>query len=161
MASNADRRRADRERKAAERKARREAGLPDPIVLDRVLVDALRDTVYRRRPGRDVHDVVVWTYANFKEVIRRARQELRRRGHTKEAANTAITARFMTASVTDVLPPAQHSIEPRTELPCSVPKSPPPPPAATPEAPVEVASSGHDHDIQQILDTLLWRTAPA
>jgi hypothetical protein len=156
MANIADRRRADRERKAAERKARREAGLPDPGALDRVLVDALRDTVYRRRPGRVTNDVVVWTYASFEEVIRRARRELRRRGHTKEAANAAITVRFMTASVPDVPPPAQHPVEPQSESPCSVPKSAP----LTP-APAEAAPSGHDQDIQQILDTLLWGTERA
>jgi hypothetical protein len=160
MSSTRDRRKADRERKAAERRARKEAGLPDPAVLDRIIVDSFRDDMYRRRPDTGVRDVVVWTGVLVKEVMRRARLELLRRGHTQEVVDGVLTARLV--------PPSEPVIPEAIRLSAQLTKmgqggtvqQPPVAPADAPPVPAQTALSGHDADVQAALDALLWDSAP-
>lgn len=158
MPSTPARRRSDRDRKRAERQARRDAGLPDPALLNRLMVDALRDSVYRRRDTSAL-DAVVWSHVALKDVFKRARAELRRRGHTKEASNAAIMQRFMAASASDTLPAVKHPLQTKTGQADTA--------AQRPMfwitevlVPTETPSSGQDVDIQTILDDLLWSREP-
>lgn len=91
------RREADRDRKRAERAARREAGAPDPRLLDAAIVDGLRDALASpdRHPG-------ILPHASLRDVLRHALAHLRARSPAdaplqREAVHRAISKRLAPA----------------------------------------------------------------
>ncbi|KQO89668.1 hypothetical protein ASF36_22625 [Methylobacterium sp. Leaf90] len=88
------RREADRLRKQAERAARREAGAPDPRLLDAAIVDALRDALASPGGHPGIHPQVA-----LKDVLRHALAHLRARSPAdaplqRDAVHRALSKRL-------------------------------------------------------------------
>ena len=88
------RREADRLRKQAERAARREAGAPDPRLLDAAIVDALRDALASPGGHPGLHP-----QASLKDILRHALAHLRARSLAdaplqREAVHKALSKRL-------------------------------------------------------------------
>lgn len=145
MTTTRDRRKADRDRKALERKARREAGLPDPALLDKILVDALREcVVIGLGHGGLPTDPRVKLKFELRDVLKRALRDLGRREYDKRACASVIAARLAPVDGSHPLPPA-----PQAEAPSQVA-------GLKTQAPTETAPSGLDADVQAALDAMLW-----
>ena len=91
------RREADRLRKQAERQARRDAGAPDPRLLDAAIVDGLREAL--QSPGG--HPGIL-PQASLKDVLRHALRHLKARSPAdaplqREAVHLAISKRLAPA----------------------------------------------------------------
>ncbi len=94
MVSTADRRKSDRERKAVERAERKRIGVPDPVVLDRVIVNALRDCVLIGLGHDDRPAEVHLVRFRLKDVLRKAQEEYQARGLNGGACEAAILQRL-------------------------------------------------------------------
>jgi hypothetical protein len=149
MTTTRDRRKADRERKQAEREARKAAGIPEPAVLDKALVDALRDAlgrrrwrVVRRRPDGSVLEIVPSLHG-LVYLTRRAL--LARPGLNRVAIDAAIRERLRTVDDRNrCAPSAPQAAQPSQVTDLKT------------QTPMETAPSGLDADIQAALDAMLW-----
>jgi hypothetical protein len=149
MSSTRDRKKADRERKAAEREARRKAGIPEPQLLDKILVDSLRDCVVIGLGHPDRPDPVVQSRFKLRELMQRALRDLGRRGYDKRACVPLIAARLAPVDGAQTLPPVPQAARPVSQVA-----------ELKTEPPERLAPSGHDASIQAMLDDLTRTWAP-
>jgi hypothetical protein len=140
-----DRKRADRERKATERAERKLLGIPEPALLDKAVVDALRDALGRRRwrvVRRKADGSILEIVPSLHGVLYLTRTALLARGLNRAAIDAAIRDRLRTVDDGEQ---------------CA-------PPAAQPsrisefktDAAAETAPSGLDAHVQAALDAMLW-----
>jgi hypothetical protein len=148
MTSTHERKQADRKRKAAERDARRKAGIPEPQLLDKILVDSLRDCVVIGLGHPDRPDPVVKSRFKLRELMQRALRDLARRGYDKRACMPVIAARLAPLEGSQTLPPV-----PQTSQPSKVAE-------LKTEPPERPAPSEHDASIQAMLDDLARTWSP-
>lgn len=154
MSSTKERRKSDRDRKADERRLRREAGIPEPALLDRVIVDALREIVVVGLGHADLRpDPVVQARFQLRELMQRAIRDLGRRGYNTRACAPVIAARFL-------MPTSVHTV------PVDAPPTAPSQIAdLKTDEPVEVmveeaAPDRLSPDVQRMLDDLARAWAP-
>ncbi len=148
MSNTRDRRKADRERKQAERQARREAGIPEPQLLDKVLVDALRDALSRRRwriVRRRTDGSILEIVPSLHAVVFLTRKALLARGLNRAAVDDAIRERLRTVTEEEQCAP----LAPQAAQPSQIA-------SLKTKPPTETAPSGLDADIQAALDAMLW-----
>lgn len=94
MANSRARRQSDRERKRAEREVLRERGAPEPGLLDRVLVNALRNSVLLGLGHDDRPEDVVNASVRYRDILRLARAEFAKRGLNRNECDRAMVARL-------------------------------------------------------------------
>ena len=89
--------REDAERKREERRRRKEAGIPDPVLVDRAIVEALRKVMTLHDRGTRAGELPVGKTVPFDAVIRAAAFDLQGRGYQGPRIGEALIARLATA----------------------------------------------------------------
>jgi len=154
MSSTQSRRKSDRDRKSEERRLRREAGIPEPAVMDKILVDSLRELVVIGLGHADLRpNPVVRARFQFRELMQRALRDLGRRGYDKRACAPVIAARFAMPASSQTVP-----LTPRAMRPSQVSE-------LKTDEPVEVvveeaAPERLSPEVQRMLDDLASAWAP-